>query len=665
MGRGLCILVVGMSETGTKTLKDLSQPLLEQLYLEELLTETQIATRFQTTQASVRRRRIKWGIPTLGKTGRLSRSLPALTEVQREIVLGSLLGDGTMNAPSSKTARMTEGHSFKQREYTDWKADLMGEFVSQRYEASKKDSRTGKVYKAWCFATKTTTHLREFYDLFYGTGKRVFPVNLSDLMTPRILAVWYLDDGSISNKFHPRITFGLDELSRKRAFRALRKLGLRPVLHEAGSTISIEFPGQADQFFEMVGPYIPECMAYKRPQHSERREQDRNAKKLTPEKARELYNGGMSLTSIAKLYGVGRSTVHRRVYKDGSPKRMGRPRNSYSLRAAEEVLSNYDPGQYGGLSEENKKCWISEIFEILRKAPFPLTECWSAERAHEDLRKLCAVPVGTNEGVISSQSWRGTICCQSFFPHRYQSSWRGTKSAYQAWYEDDTLRSAIKYQLDHKDPVKPHRVLRALTMRCRTPGVFRPVVAKFMYETYCPKGGRTWDPCSGWGGRLMGAAAAGVHYVATDVEPETVEGNRRLADALGFKEHTLVLQEAQTFETSNIDMVFTSPPYFDVEHYGSSASQSFRVFTKFEDWVAGFLKPVLERSFSVLKPGGVAAFNVANIHRRKEVFPLPDRTVEEAKGAGFVHETTLWMPLSGLNRSKERRREPILVFRKP
>jgi hypothetical protein len=81
--------------------------------------------------------------------------------------------------------------------------------------------------------------------------------------------------------------------------------------------------------------------------------------------------------------------------------------------------------------------------------------------------------------------------------------------------------------------------------------------------------------------------------------------------------------------------------------------------------VAGFFKPVLERSFSVLKPGGVAAFNVANIHRRKEVFPLPDRTVEEAKGAGFVHETTLWMPLSGLNRSKERRREPILIFRKP
>ena len=71
-----------MSTSGTKTLKDLTKAILERLYLQELLTETQIAVQFQTTQQSVRRRRIKWGIPTLGKTGRLSRSLPGLTQEQ-------------------------------------------------------------------------------------------------------------------------------------------------------------------------------------------------------------------------------------------------------------------------------------------------------------------------------------------------------------------------------------------------------------------------------------------------------------------------------------------------------------------------------------------------------------------------------------------------------
>jgi DNA modification methylase len=163
----------------------------------------------------------------------------------------------------------------------------------------------------------------------------------------------------------------------------------------------------------------------------------------------------------------------------------------------------------------------------------------------------------------------------------------------------------------------------------------------------------------------MGAAAAGVHYTATDVEPETIEGNRRLAVALGFEDHDLVLHEAQTFEVPEVDMVFTSPPYFDVEHYGSSASQSFRVFTEFDSWLEGFMRPMLGQAFKALKSGGVAVFNVANVYRRKEMFPLPDQTVELAKKLGFALETTLWMPISGLNRAKDRQQEPVLVFRKP
>jgi len=653
-----------MSENGTKTLKDLTKPILERLYLEELLTEKQIADRYQTSQVTIGRRRSKWGIPTVGKTGRITKSLPALTEEQRELILGSLLGDGTMNGSSPKTARFVEGHSLKQRGYTDWKADLLGEFVSQRYEATKTDKETGKTYKAWLFATRTTTHLREFFDLFYCTGVRVFPSNMVDWMTPRTLAIWYMDDGNISNKFHPRITFGLDDLSRKRAFRALRALGLKPVLHEQGTTISIDFPGQTDQFFEMCAPHIPDCMAYKLPQESERRDQDRNAKKLTPEKARELFDGNMSLTAIAKLYGVGRSTVHRRIHQEGAPKRMGRPRQSYSLRAAEEALGNYDPGQYRKLSEVEKETWVSEVLEVLRKSPFPATPQWSSEEAQEDLKKLKRVQVPLVSEVINSHAWRGTICCQSFFPHRYKSSWRGTRTAYEAWHEDKRLRSAIKYQLEHGDPVKPNRVLRAVTMRCRTPGVFRPAIAKFLYQTYCPKGGLVWDPCAGWGGRLMGAAAAGVRYVGTDVEPETVEGNLKLAEALGY-DAQVVQHPAQIFDVPQVDMVFTSPPYFNVEHYGESEDQSFRQFTGFDAWSEGFMRPVIERAFEALPSEGVLALNVADVRERKKVYPIPDRVVGLAKKVGFKHETTLGMPLARLNRAKERTTEPVLIFRKP
>jgi hypothetical protein len=161
----------------------------------------------------------------------------------------------------------------------------------------------------------------------------------------------------------------------------------------------------------------------------------------------------------------------------------------------------------------------------------------------------------------------------------------------------------------------------------------------------------------------MGAAAAGVEYVGTDVEPETVAGNQKLAEALGY-EAQVVLQPAQTFEVPPVDMVFTSPPYFNVEHYGESEAQSFRSFSTFEKWVEGFMGPLIQRAHKGLRKGGVLALNVADVRHRKKVYPLPDRVKKLALEMGFQYETTLGMPLARLNRVKERATEPILVFRR-
>jgi len=656
MGRYRGMGVLRMSGNGTKTLQDLTEADLRQLYLIDLLTLTQIAKLYSTTQASISRRRRKWGIETLGKTGRKALQLPALTPKQCELLVGSLLGDGSMSAPSHRTARFTEGHSMKQAAYTEWKAELLQPFTSTVADATK--VKDGKVYQTRYFTTQTCTALRPYYDLFYTGEGRVFPASLPDLITPFVLAVWFMDDGTLSNRFHPRITFGLDDLSRKRAFRALRKLGLKPVLHEEGSTISIDFPGQSEVFFDMVGPHLHECMEYKRPRESERREQDKNARKLTPETARELYDGNMSVSEISDLYGVGRSTVHRRIHNEGAPKRMGRPRRSYSLRAAEEVLANIDHKAWSNLPQEGQDTQVEHVVEVLRNLGFPTPEPWAEDRMATERGKLAALQTTCVDGAIGPQSWRGTQACASFFPHRYRSSYRGRDTAYEKWHDDKALTSAVRFQLSHGDPVLPHRVLRALTMQYRTPGVFRPVVAKHLYTTYCKPGGKVWDPCAGWGGRLMGAVTAGVEYLGTDVEFATVEGNREIAKALGAQA-SLVHSPAEEFDPPEVDFVFTSPPYFDVEHYGVSPSQSFRLYENFDAWVEGFLRPVIE---TALKAAPVLALNVAPIRKRKQVIDLPSKVVEVATEVGFLHTETLRMPLASLNRKNAS--EPVLVFRR-
>ena len=637
---------------------------LENLYVIQGLTETEIGKKLGCSQTQVGRLRKKFGIPTI--ENRSSLGLPELTEQQKELLVGSLMGDGYMRVGSSPlTAAFDETHGPKQYDYLQWKAEIMGAYTNKVIDCMKVSN--GKEYPSRRLTTRMCTQLRPYYDLFYNSkGKRVFPANLKDLMTPFILAVWYMDDGSL-NRYAPRITFGLDDLSLSRAIKALRKLGLRPVVHEdrRGVCCSIEFPSQSDKFFDLVRPHIPDCMSYKLPVESARRDTDRNAKRLTPEKAMELYEGGMTHSRIAEVYDVGVSTVRRRIAAVGKPKKkMGRPRKAWSVRSAQVELSTYDSGAWSQLDATGKQSGLEYVLGVLRHVPFPFPET-ETDLLRKDFEKLKALKVFLDDGEIRPRSYTGIKACSSFFHNRFKAKYRGKTSAFEAWYDPKHLSRAIEWQLRVGDPVTPQRVLKAVTANCRTPTVFRPGVAKYLYETHCPKGGVVWDPCSGYGGRLLGAAAAGVRYIGTDVEAETVKGNLALRDALKLKKshYKVVRKAAETYDPGPVDMVFTSPPYFNVEHYSGQSQQSYKQFDQYDKWLKGFLEPVMKTAYHSLPDDGVFALNVANIKIRKGILNLVKDATSLALGCGFVQLPTIIMPLATLNAS--RKGEPVLLFRKP
>jgi len=623
---------------------------LRRLYLDEDRTETQIAEMFGTYQVKVGRLRRKWGIPTRTKTERVSGVLPNPTSQQAGILVGSLLGDGWMRATSDLAAGFGEGHCLKQRAYTDWKADIMEPFTSSRHSGVKVDHQTGRTFHSWSFSTTCCSQLRPFYDAFYPppSRKRMFPSNLPDLMTPFILAVWYMDDGNLGTGSHPRIAFGLDDLSLKRGLSALRALGLKPKVYGEGSNRAIHFPKQRMKFRALIEPHVIPCMAYKIPSETERMRGDRNARDLTAPKAKTLYDGGMSVAQISKAFGVGDSTVKRRLQAAGTTMRKSGPKkNGHQVESASILLSAPEP-----LSAD-------DVFRVLRGTPFPVAPPYNHDDALKAFQKVRYAPMNTDGGLVGPVRSVGSACCSSFFPNRYSARSRWSKhSAFEAWHDEKELRKAIRFQLKVGDPVVPARVLKAITMNCRTPSVFRPTVARLIYETFCKPGDRVWDPCSGYGGRLMGAAAVGVQYVGTDVELATVEGNRRLAEALGYSCEMHCIP-AQDFVPPPVQLVFTSPPYFDQEQY-AGGQQSWRDFETFGAWVEGFLRPLVRKAASALTEGGHLILNVADIRNRKGgVFPLVARTQEVALEEGFHLEARWEMKLPNLNRKKT---EPILVF---
>lgn len=297
---------------------------LRQWYEVDLLSEEEIAAKLGTYQVWVNRKRKKFGIPTITQAERSMRMFPPLTDFQVQVLTGSLLGDGCLAVTSQASARFQEGHTADQAGYTDWKADVFKPYTSSLWDGVKKDKVTGKTHPNRSFSTVSCPQFRPFYDLFYPAPEcvKVFPGDLTERMTPLVLAVWFMDDGSLTNRGEPRIAFGLDDVTRGRALKALEALGLKAVVYGGGGDQSIQFPKQTAQFKELVSPYLKDipCMAYKIPTETEGQAHRRGVREITPEKVATLYQGGFSVEQIGELCGAGATTVGRRLAAAGVPR---------------------------------------------------------------------------------------------------------------------------------------------------------------------------------------------------------------------------------------------------------------------------------------------------------------------------------------------------------
>lgn len=126
------------------------------------------------------------------------------TELQTNIITGSLLGDGTLSfAPRSRNAYYREHFAEEQLEYRLWKRDTL-------------DNLGFKIMKVCHLRGPSHPFFTELYHLFYRNGEKSLTTeNLQLLSHPVGLAYLFLDDGSLvvnyrsnKNSFYlfPRIT---------------------------------------------------------------------------------------------------------------------------------------------------------------------------------------------------------------------------------------------------------------------------------------------------------------------------------------------------------------------------------------------------------------------------------------------------------------------------
>ena len=193
-----------------------------------------------------------------------------LTQVQREILIGTLLGDAHLETQNDgKTFRLKIEHSLKQKCYVDWLYRLFQEWVLT--EPHSREKRIGDAkYMNYGFATVSHSAFRFYAHQFYDqqTGIKKVPKLIHRWLTPQALAVWCMDDGSIKSSSHRARILNTQGFTKKEVERLRDALQVKYSIHSSlrkqkeGYQLMI-LAESADSYATIMKPYMEPSMMYK------------------------------------------------------------------------------------------------------------------------------------------------------------------------------------------------------------------------------------------------------------------------------------------------------------------------------------------------------------------------------------------------------------------
>jgi site-specific DNA-adenine methylase len=148
---------------------------------------------------------------------------------------------------------------------------------------------------------------------------------------------------------------------------------------------------------------------------------------------------------------------------------------------------------------------------------------------------------------------------------------------------------------------------------------FKITNALQIYNRY-PPSIAVMDPFCGFGGRLTGAMMKNINYIGFDLNKDLEKGYQSLIK--DFREKTnskieLIFQDSNTIDYSKYkyDMVFTSPPYENIEIYKHMERKSIEEWTK-------FYKEVFQKLWDGLEQNGTYIININEKIYTKILDPL-------------------------------------------
>ena len=205
-------------------------------------------------------------------------------------------------------------------------------------------------------------------------------------------------------------------------------------------------------------------------------------------------------------------------------------------------------------------------------------------------------------------------------------------------------------------------------------------IGRSMVLLYSEPGDTVVDPFAGHNSRMELTIRAGRNYIGCDLSAEFMTFNQKRAEHLR-QEYPFLSIDLHHGDSRSLpvkkrtgDFTITSPPYYDIEHYGDEPEQLGKAKTYVE--FLGGLGQVMQENYRVLKPGAYAMWFVNDFRRRGKFHTYHVDTMRLGEDAGFVIHDLLVVDLGNsirdcftnqiiTSRILPKRHEYGIVFRKP
>lgn len=166
-----------------------------------------------------------------------------------------------------------------------------------------------------------------------------------------------------------------------------------------------------------------------------------------------------------------------------------------------------------------------------------------------------------------------------------------------------------------------------------------------------------YDPCSGWGERMLMCAQRGVMYTGTDISEAVVQAHQSLINRLDLTHADVTLGDSATRDMrgGSHEMVLTCPPYGDTEIYTENGAENLD-----DEAFLGWWKQVV--TMSVAPTTRVFAFQISELWRERMTDIAGQELGKGWRLADEIDASTSDSHFQRAQSTKKRRGETMVVF---